>query len=1398
MLSSQLIKGLKCKLEVVTEKSHGNYYFVKTADNEEFQINKLKFQKDNNLLPDWLDVYVKESHFGYVELGQNLAVLISKFYKEGEEYRFRVKGKKPNGTKWVCEVEDDNGFSFLVPNAPTSLPKGKLIKCKVNKIKGSFVYLQYAGQLDRRLPIPFLSIEGWLEAAGTEDTVPPLEYLMSLSPDFDEVLTKMGNKEVDWIMQALSTFSQNITKYLILTKNDRNLRNFRRLLQAMGVCNSICLYIIQGSDCLKECNSEQRAAIQERLSGYVEQFSQIAHAADLIAQGKEEAFIDNILNNLKQAGYLYRPSEQFRVMMTILRLRPELISDDKDREQTSRITLLFEALHSWPVTNWREEPFRSALVDQLEIFISENTDKLNSIALNDSGADNRQTNRIIRAISIQSILAKPSDRVDLAHNKVLLYRLLASFNSYDTESLLYKAVGAILGNLYTNDFYWDDTSRIQLLQEKASRYSDNLEDFSTQSKVFSSGPLIVELHPRELIVRTKYATEDSSVLPNDLIGWMKPKIYLQENIKTPSASRKNDLKAFRTMWADIENGIFKDSDPNSAAKREARKQLPEDGEDVEIIIDDFDIDPVYERMRFHCRIVDDYHYGSGWLAATSDDFLPWLDYRDYPINYNGDLNIFRSSDGAYLRYRARAVNVDSSGKNIRFTMKKEIEDYITYIPEMNEESHAVVRYIHNGSGHKNYPHYLCLSDNGYTVKLPLDATDGLTLEVGNHILVRYTGRDHSSSNNVFMTGEFAGIMRGDQYGKLTPLRNLMQGMGEPVYSIEESGELEVVEAQQVMSREELLQFVLMLQRRAYSEKEYIQAFNYLGLGALLCRAIDDNNLYNEMRLHQDLLTHLQFYARNKKVDFVELEKYRDRVEGHAILKKLYTKLEIVAAISRPETNLRLWEISAGDDETERMLSRLVLSYNLLPDEGFEAGRKEIMGSISSLLNVNSNDAILKYYGEEDQNVEFKSSLIFTNKKKDHMQARPEEQTHEILEIICGFLNSKGGTLYIGVNDLGYEAGLLEDIRYREWKGKKSSPDAMLVDLNNAIHEHFPGDVADAIETDRDTDASKVVLRVKVNAMREPVALDGTYFVRNGTSTRPRLGADLESFLKNRADNYDRWMLEKRRADAFMQADMASQNAQQEQKGQASETAEIKPKESSTSHTTLRSLADLGSLIDTGLSQSESADDAPVKAETGAYRLNVLHEYEEMFVHPAYYLHFNADHTYYATTEDLWTENEPDKVAVLAVRNNEIDKTLVAAFDDGTVTTAGLEELNSATGTQPGEYVKNASLRFVDIASPDDYLITYLRNGADQAQIRADRVGDLSHSYGLRLPGKRLHDHAYTVEHMEICPAAKARDLYAKAIDIASRQLGYILKIGPRQTIDEAISVDVLRIGKETD
>lgn len=84
---------------------------------------------------------------------------------------------------------------------------------------------------------------------------------------------------------------------------------------------------------------------------------------------------------------------------------------------------------------------------------------------------------------------------------------------------------------------------------------------------------------------------------------------------------------------------------------------------------------------------------------------------------------------------------------------------------------------------------------------------------------------------------------------------------------------------------------------------------------------------------------------------------------------------------------------------------------------------DIINPIVSLTDSNDSDTPIGEFGEESENIEFKSTIIYP---AGATGPDIDTQMHIILRTIAGFMNAKGGTLYIGVNNNGDAVGIEQD------------------------------------------------------------------------------------------------------------------------------------------------------------------------------------------------------------------------------------------------------------------------------------------------------------------------------------------------------------------------------------
>ncbi len=1340
MQTSELRQGCKYRFEVLKELSTRKFFKIRIDENLEYTLPKYKFQQ-NAPLPDFLDCYIKS--LVPLSIGQDITVFINDFYEVGKNYDFLVKDVK-NDPETVYELQDEHDLCFKLYNAPESLSKGNKIKCKILKINGINVSLKYVGTLATKLPLEFYDFSQWLTLLGYNRKHDYVLRLLESFPQFETALLKYDNDDAIWIFEVLQAVSQHITEWLIACKDNR--KQLNRTVRRMDLAKRLALLILEESDFLRNCNPEQRTVLQSRLSNYVEQFTQYGQAADMILNKTYSNFIDKILHRLKEAGYLYKPSSQFRIMMTILKLRPEMIN--------TRMGELFEALHNWEVTNWQSEPFRSALVQQLQIFIEGNSKQINLLPAYDSSEENKTIVRMVLAIAVQSILATDSDPFDLKINRAMLYRYISYLNADYVNILLNKGAEAILGIERPCEFTWSDTEHPTLLILKSSHPWTDTLDTESLVKTYSTSKAIVQLRADSLHIIAKNADPDSTVLPNNLIDWLNPKISLEDDVKVHNVKKSKDLATFDKMWENIRWAIFGYED--SAGER-IEKSKPYSGEEVKIRIDDIRVlknGNDRQRLQFHCTIQDELYVGEGWMPCDTYHMIGWLSHKDIPGNYDGSLRFAQDEDGSPLLFDATVIR---KNEELEFSIKSQIEDYLLENLWPGSESIAIVTHFDRLNNA-----WLCLSELGCTFKVPCDDTTQELCE-GKLVRVKYIEPDRSGTMIQFFIGELSNDQTDlpNSLKKSECLISLMKGLGQ----ISHEGEYEnsaVVEVEEVMSREELLELIYMLQRRAYSESEYLKAFNYLGLGTILCRLSEATHLLSDFTAHMELLKLLQDFGKNQKINREWLESCKDKVKNTPMLERIYTRLKIVADLDFNEDADWLWAIRNNPrNETEGRLASLVLSYNMLPKE-MENARKDVLKEISTLLNVNNTVPTSKYYGDESQTVEFKSSLIYSTRGG----SRPniKQQLHEIVHTICGFMNARGGVLYIGVNDSGYENGLEDDLAYRMSHGHKATIDSMIVDLQNYLDRNMPIHAKDHWEIMSDPDSRKGVIIVKVAPVEIPVELDGIIYVRSSSTTKPRLEKEREDFINNRSHNYN--LLMKLwgvgQISTHTKEDISEETSFNDSKHP---TPVITPKP------------------EPPVTTESIPEQVSEKIETGKHRLNVLHSYEPNFSTPSLYAYFMEGNRLLVTPDDSYIDYEPNCRLALAVKQRE-KGWLIFTYEDGRVVKFSLDLLLDFSPNETRDHYSGSNLRFVNIAGENDYLLTVLKASYGAIFYRLDTLHNMDIAANLKDSGSPLCDNQHTIIAQEIVSPDKLMFLDSDAIDKERRFFGVPLPMGDGTLTEE--------------
>jgi predicted HTH transcriptional regulator len=144
-------------------------------------------------------------------------------------------------------------------------------------------------------------------------------------------------------------------------------------------------------------------------------------------------------------------------------------------------------------------------------------------------------------------------------------------------------------------------------------------------------------------------------------------------------------------------------------------------------------------------------------------------------------------------------------------------------------------------------------------------------------------------------------------------------------------------------------------------------------------------------------------------------------------------------------------------------------------------------------------------GGESNDVEFKSTLRINL----HTGQTDPRMEHSCLKTIAGFLNSRGGTLIVGVDDNGDVLGIEED--------KFANEDKMGLHLVNLIKSRIGPQYMLSIHPRFEDYDGKRVLVVECTRSRVPVFLkEGNierFYVRTGAASTELSASQTQEFIK---------------------------------------------------------------------------------------------------------------------------------------------------------------------------------------------------------------------------------------------------------------------------------------------
>lgn len=1146
-------------------------------------------------------------------------------YKVDGIYEFRVRKQFPT----YCEVVDESTdiTTYLRGTANLKLFKGQSVKCRILSIK----------EKHPRIELVDVSEFEQNKVNLTEEKLTDLLSKRELTwntKDFIRLLLTDENEK---------SFESQCHKWI------QNLINKKIDLMTVRMD---CSDILELSELLDLCSDAERDYYQERLTTLIEQLGYYIKAAKLIGNQDDknstetpDHFINSLFNKLRISGFVYHPIKNFNILASLFLSRPELMN--------SRIKELLDIICQRNIESWKKEPFNSAIIKLLELYIRECDGRI------DKTKDNLELiKNNMQALALQLLLHHNTNDNTIADYRLNTARLCI-ISSYlyplHPDWLVDMAYFYLFhSNAHLMNYTMDN---IELIPHYiASLYPggkiDTVNSF-TQNRI----KLMVSAEGIQLFSSGADSTL-KPVFPKDLGLWQGLQVFLDGKTNTNLNNAKpNDITPYQKIWEEIENELFNVASAVTAPIVKTKKQHHIN----EIVRISFIRQDVSNRNKYWCKIEDEIG-GDGYIMVG--DIVP------YTITTS--LRHFLAPDGSRYVFEARIIN-DEDG-SFHFSMLKEMKeaalDYYTYDEDI-----------------------IC-SLGGASIQgglAPAVSKEGISVSIKNagefegvgkntivkcRLLGRGTGTFHIqcemidvTSYDFDMTSAFRILMEDYSVGKIS----------ENISSQEEE---DILESDRVLDESYVREIIFLIDRMAIIDKDYVKSYNYLAFARTLCLLIGWEAQAAYYKGRMDIITMLHYFARNSKVDEQRLEQLEnvnaELFSNNIILRERFLQLQAVSFLDKPEHNDDLYEVAKNNPNLHELAS-LVLAYNITKTSKMESTATDIHNRIKQQLNLKGFETGLKLYGtgEETIDTEYKTSIVFP--AGNSHSANPDKQMEEIMKVINSFLNTVGGTLYVGVNDYGLGTGVEEDLNYTLYYGDKDKylraiPDAMSIKWGNSLATTYIEDIYfDSSNHDKD------ILVVKIKPHQMGVPFDGHYYVRVGSTKRKLTKEEFAEYQK----------LNRKLPEQVETTTKDAAEQSQEQDKQIVTVPLITSKED--------------------------------EVHTSRIRKNVLAEYldPDNYVEPVAFFKFLGNGKFRKLDQ---YDYDDQSLLTLTVLENEIKSWLILGYDNGHIAKVSVEELMEYQERDYSRFA-DAKLIFASFANDDDAVLTISRENKTRPKVvmRMDTV-----------------------------------------------------------------------------
>lgn len=1220
-------------LRIVRTDDITREYIVEYGENVYYRIPQLPFQR-NQQQTDRLDCIVEERANG-IHLRQDYEKLIRRFYREGDEAVFSIY--QTYSEYYI--LKEEHGFTarlnrYEIP-FPALTPK---VTCVIKGIHDRFLKIQLVSKLtEMKSGLP-LTVKELANAYGTVSwDVNSLAKLLLGSINSDVYESECHK----WIVSITADCEKDSL--------EQTLKEIRRL----------CLKVLETTDMLSRCNMDQRDLLEKRFTAIIEQADYYLQALHIIKGDSEdfsgispEEFVERLLSKLMKSGYVYHLRRRFYIMLSLFLQDFSLM----DRMMPEIILLLTTS----DIRLFRRSPYGQMWTQLLEYYITTCYKDNNRIV-----ADEAMCKRMIQVLLIQrDIAGRDTEGIyDSTLNNSLLCRLSARMNVVDPRPLLEESLYCLTTD---EPLLLGFTVKADEPERAANIISGIVSDTINDSILpvrYNFDKASLRIQDGRITLSAKDVTKDNLYLPlsSHMGMWHQLGVELSGRPdSTLRGDKSNTIRHYKELWNFIYKSLF--SGKIASRKNERRKLLND--EEVSIIITRQHEDSLV----FDCRVVDNEWSDVTGTINAKDEIVPY---------YPGKLRVSDFYLNGYPLVLTAIVKVNDDG-TYSFRMKELVEEYMDYyrVNVLNYNSRLTCMLMKAPHGAKRTP---AISKEGLSLSVGVESGVNASI-LSEQRLVEVYQPERGPVPYINVT--YLHDLPKEKFSISQAFHNLMVSFADE--EVWHEKDEEQAETFTTMDRTHVLELINTIEDYADTETDNIKRYNYIAFCRVLCRMLNtekENYFFKRLRL----LELINDFAVNNEFtqddNLLLLSDPAMAVSNDSPLWIPYRQMQIVSSLNSDEHNEELCvESMSNSNDRLRELASLVLSHNFVKKSGLIRQADDILNKIRALLKLPGNESDKKYYGRETYNTEFKTSVAYP---ENSMHEDLAAQTKKILSEICAFLNADGGTLYLGVNDQGYESGLEEDLKLQRFNG---STDRYEDYLQNIITQKMSQEAAHLVKMHWDEGAKKDVLVIDIEPSADPIMLDGDYYERMGKSARKVNDNYLPVFFENRR----RWAEDHHRATRAV----------------AEKKIEELPKSTPV-------------VNDTPVITPSVITD---KIQTSRFRNNVLHDYEDDYIPAIGYICFiDQDEYKILKRDDYKTE---DYRLELAIHEEDYDSSLILVYADGHVVRVNIQELLDRQADRIFKRYSGRKLIFAGIATDKDYVALGYIDGKYNKRIRFDNVNRL--------------------------------------------------------------------------